>query len=151
VAKDIKGLITASTEQVTGGVRLVGETGDLLEKIVARVGQINGLISGITRQTESQSVNLVQVNTAVAEMDRMTQRNAAMVEQSTAASRSLADEANNLTKLVNQFRIGGAGARLSVIAPIPVPASFAPVAMPVSQGNLALKADLALEEDWTEF
>ncbi|MEY4720819.1 MAG: hypothetical protein RIQ46_544, partial [Pseudomonadota bacterium] len=103
-AKDIKELITASTAQVSGGVGLVGDTGNLLEKIVTRVGEIAEAVTEIARSTENQSVNLQQVNSAVGDMDRMTQQNAAMVEESTAAARSLAEEARELTALVAQFR-----------------------------------------------
>jgi methyl-accepting chemotaxis protein len=147
-AKDIKELITASAEQVSSGVRLVGQTGELLEKIVTRVGEISNLVGEIALSTESQSVNLQQVNSAVGDMDRMTQQNAAMVEQSTAASRSLADEANELASLVGQFRIGADSA-----ATIAFPSSATrrkATPSPVVQGNLALKVSPS-EEDWSEF
>lgn len=147
-AKDIKELISASTQEVAGGVKLVGETGQLLEKIVNRVGEINQLVAEIAQSTESQSVNLQQVNSAVGDMDRMTQQNAAMVEQSTAAARSLADEANELSSLVDQFRLGSKSA-----AAIQFPASAMrrrATPAPVRHGNLALKAP-ETNEDWAEF
>jgi methyl-accepting chemotaxis protein len=145
-AKDIKTLITNSTEQVSGGVALVGETGTLLETIVARVGDINERISGIARSTENQAINLQQVNAAVGDMDRMTQQNAAMVEQSTAASRSLADEANELSGLVGQFRTGGESG--TTIA-FPSSAARRKVA-PAVHGNLALKPSPS-QDDWSGF
>jgi methyl-accepting chemotaxis protein len=148
-AKDIKALITASTEQVAGGVRLVGETGELLEKIVTRVGEISSQVSEIARSAESQSVNLGQVNVAVSEMDRMTQQNAAMVEQSTAAARSLAAEASELSSLVSQFDTGSS-APASRPAAEPTPLRRAPP--PPVHGNLALKqTSFADGDDWTEF
>jgi methyl-accepting chemotaxis protein len=112
-AKDIKTLITASTQQVEDGVALVAETGSLLEKILSSVGEISGAMKDIAENASLQSVNLQQINTTVGEMDRMTQQNAAMVEQSTAASRSLADEANELTALVARFSTGEGGADMT--------------------------------------
>ncbi|MFM5931395.1 MAG: methyl-accepting chemotaxis protein [Novosphingobium sp.] len=148
-ARNIKDLINASTEQVSGGVKLVGETGVLLEKIVGRVGEISNRISEIARSAESQSVNLQQVNASVSEMDRMTQQNAAMVEESTAASRSLADEAGELSNLVGQFKTGASAASPKVSAPRPAKArKAAPV--PAVHGNLALKPT-DFDDDWTEF
>ncbi len=147
-AKDIKVLITNSTEQVSGGVSLVGETGKLLETIVTRVGDINERIGEIATSTESQAINLQQVNVSVGDMDRMTQQNAAMVEQSTAAARSLADEANELSGMVGQFRTGGEGS-----APIAFPSSASrrkAASAPATRGNLALKPTVS-EEDWAEF
>jgi methyl-accepting chemotaxis protein len=105
-AKDIKQLISASVRQVDGGVTLVGRAGQVLEKIVARVGDISGRVTEISRAAEGQATNLGQVNTSMGAMDRMTQQNAAMVEQSTAAARSLANEAKDLAGLVARFRTG---------------------------------------------
>jgi len=110
-AKDIKGLIAASTGQVATGVALVGQTGDKLGKIVARVDDITGLIHEIAGAAGRQAINLQQVNDAVGEMDKMTQRNAAMVEQTTAATRSLAEEAGQLHSLVTGFHTGDANTR----------------------------------------
>ena len=153
-AKDIKELITASTEQVAGGVRLVGETGDLLGTIVTRVGEIDEVITEIARSTEGQASNLLQVNSVVSEMDRMTQQNAAMVEQSTAAARSLADDARGLAELVGRFRTG---AEVSAALPArkvetgPHRARAAPPPLPVA-GNLAVAASFQPDaDDWSEF
>jgi methyl-accepting chemotaxis protein len=146
-AKDIKELITVSTKEVSGGVTLVGETGDLLEKIVGRVGEISDRVAEIARSTESQSVNLQQVNAAVGEMDRMTQQNAAMVEESTAAARSLAEEARDLNQLVGQFRTGSESAKsVATIAAAP----RRKFAQPAVVGNLAIKSEPA-GDDWSEF
>jgi len=151
-ARDIKALITGSTEQVEGGVRLVHETGELLGKIVGSVGQISSSVTEIAKATENQSVSLEQVNSAIGEMDRMTHQNAAMVEQSTAAARSLADEANSLSGQVAQFRTGSAGGRPS--APVvPLKQTARPQARPLpTRGNLALRPDpVADGDDWSEF
>ncbi len=148
-AKDIKALISNSTEQVSGGVALVGETGTLLETIVTRVGEINERIAEIARSTENQAVNLQQVNSAVGDMDRMTQQNAAMVEQSTAASRSLADEAGELSGLVGQFRTGAESAATLTLPSIAARRRSPPA--PAVHGNLALKPVAHADEDWSEF
>ena len=108
-AKEIKALITASTEQVDAGVDLVGRTGEALSRIVAQVGQINGVVSEIAASAQEQATGLEQVNVAVTQMDQATQQNAAMVEESTAASHALSREANNLTELMGQFSVGQGG------------------------------------------
>ncbi|MBU6266007.1 MAG: methyl-accepting chemotaxis protein [Sphingomonadales bacterium] len=124
-AKDIKSLITTSTEQVTSGVTLVGETGTLLSRIVNKVGEITDLITGIAESAEAQADSLGHVNTAVVEMDRVTQKNAAMVEQATAASRSLAEEARDMNSVVARFRTGPAD-RAQAPAPRSAAANRAP-------------------------
>ena len=105
-AKEIKTLISASTAQVSSGVQLVGQTGEALQRIVSRVAEIDRLVSEIAASAQEQSVGLAQVNTAVNQMDQVTQQNAAMVEQSTAASHNLAQEAQGLAGSVGMFRIG---------------------------------------------
>jgi len=105
-AKEIKALITASTDQVDAGVDLVGKTGEALARIVAQVGQINGVVAEIAASAQEQATGLEQVNVAVTQMDQATQQNAAMVEQSTAASHALSREADNLTQLMGQFSVG---------------------------------------------
>jgi len=112
-ANHIKQLITSSTEQVGAGVELVNETGTMLGAIVERIGEVTAMIGRIADSAQSQAVHLSQVNTTVAEMDRVTQQNAAMVEQTTAAARALGDEANQLSTLVRQFRSRDVDARPS--------------------------------------
>ena len=89
-AKQIKGLISASSTQVESGVKLVAETGKSLERIMAQVGEINAVVGEIAAGAQEQATGLEQVNSAINQMDQVTQQNAAMVEQSTAASHSLA-------------------------------------------------------------
>jgi len=108
-AREIKTLISASTTSVDTGVRLVGETGAALHRIVERVAEIDGLVSEIAASAQEQATGLRQVNTAVNQMDQMTQQNAAMVEQSTAASHVLAREAQALEDSVGRFDIGRSG------------------------------------------
>ena len=83
----------------------MGETGRSLERIAAQVAQINSVVGEIAVSAQEQARGLAEVNTAVNQMDQMTQQNAAMVEQSTAASHSLAKEAEVLTQLTTRFRI----------------------------------------------
>lgn len=104
-AKEIKTLISDSSTKVGDGVRLVGETGEALERIVNEVGQINALVGEIASAAQEQATGLQQVNVAVNQMDQVVQQNAAMVEESTAASHTLAREATNLTDLMGQFRL----------------------------------------------
>jgi methyl-accepting chemotaxis protein len=106
-AKEIKSLISTSSEEVEHGVRLVGETGDSLSGIVTKVLEISELVTEIAASAHEQAGALAQVNAAVSQMDQVTQQNAAMVEQSTAASRTLASETHELARLVAQFNIGG--------------------------------------------
>ena len=107
-ARDIKSLITASTDQVGAGVRLVGETGTLLDHMVGKIGEIATLVTGIAGSAERQAVRVATVNASVHEMDRVTQQNAAMSEETTAAARSLADEAHELSQTVSRFGADGA-------------------------------------------
>ena len=107
-AKDVKARITASGAQVVEGVRLVGQTGKALDQIIDRIGDVSGLVSKIATAAEHQASGLQQVNTTVAEMDGMTQQNAAMVEEATAAARDLADGADGLIRQVARFRTGEA-------------------------------------------
>ncbi|MGK6323566.1 methyl-accepting chemotaxis protein [Sphingomonas sp. DT-51] len=136
-ARDVKTKITASTDQVDAGVGLVSDTGKALERIIARISEISTLVGTIADSAEQQAGGLQQVNLAVAEMDGVTQQNAAMVEQATAAARSLADEAEALTRRVSSFRLeaahGAGREQAAVEARRPARALVA--------GNLALKGD----------
>ena len=105
-AKEIKALISASSQQVERGVDLVGETGKVLERIVTQVTQINGVVTEIAASAEEQSTGLQEVNTAVNQMDQVTQQNAAMVEEATAASHALTQEADTLSRLIARFELG---------------------------------------------
>jgi methyl-accepting chemotaxis protein len=103
-AKEIKGLISASTAQVDQGVVLVGQTGEALERIVSQVVEISGSIAEIAVSATEQSTGLEQVNTAVTEMSQMTQKNAALVGEASSATRNLTLESDELAKLVARYR-----------------------------------------------
>ena len=105
-AKEIKALIVSSSEQVGRGVALVDQTGEALKDIVERVSEIDILISDIARSSQEQASGLAQVNVAINLMDQATQKNAAMVEETTAATISLRSETAQLAEFVGGFRIG---------------------------------------------
>ncbi|API53408.1 methyl-accepting chemotaxis protein [Rhizobium leguminosarum] len=108
-AKEIKALISTSGSHVQTGVSLVGETGKALDAIVQEVQEINQHVHAIAEASREQSIGLQEINTAVNTMDQGTQQNAAMVEESTAASHNLATEAAALNNLLGQFRLTGTG------------------------------------------
>ncbi|NEJ69822.1 HAMP domain-containing protein [Rhizobium phaseoli] len=112
-AKEIKGLIQNSSKEVESGVKLVRDTGQALKTIGGFISQINHHMDSIATSAKEQSVGLSEVNVAVNRMDQTTQQNAAMVEQSTAASDSLAQQAQTLRELVSQFRLDDAASSQS--------------------------------------
>jgi methyl-accepting chemotaxis protein len=157
-AKHIKELIGESSKQVERGVALVGQSGEALDRIVGKVAEIAKLAGNISQLAASQANSLQQVNVAVGEMDKMTQQNAAMVEQSTAAARSLTGEAGQLTGLVSRFTLAGGDDRAPRVQaeprkPKPAPraraAGHAP--RPMTRGNLAVALAPSANEDWSEF
>ncbi len=108
-AKEIKALISASSVQVQKGVGLVDRTGHSLERLLALVDQINQRVVAIAASAAEQATGLKEVNAAMNQMDQVTQQNAAMVEQSTAASHALAQESATLTTLVERFSLRAIG------------------------------------------
>ncbi len=113
-AQEIKTLIQTSSAEVGSGVELVRETGIALHEIAGRVAGINEHMDAIATSSKDQSIGLSEVNTAINSMDQTTQQNAAMVEQSTAASAALSQEVEKLHDLVAQFRLGTTQASGSV-------------------------------------
>ena len=112
-AKEIKGLIQNSSSEVENGVKLVRDTGSALKTISGFIVEINTHMESIATSAKEQSVGLAEVNTAVNAMDQTTQQNAAMVEQSNAASNTLANEAVRLRELVNRFSLAEASSAAS--------------------------------------
>jgi len=117
-AKDVKARVTASTAQVDRGVELVSNTGVALKRITEQMDRIRALIGNIATASRQQAETLGQINIAVGEMDSITQHNAAMVEETTAAARSLADEAARLNEAVSIFRVACAEMRHPGGAPL---------------------------------
>ncbi|HJV71665.1 methyl-accepting chemotaxis protein [Ideonella sp.] len=103
-AKEIKSLIGASVDQVETGAKLVDDAGQTMEEIVAKVKRVSDLIGEISAATAEQSGGITQVNQAVAHLDQITQQNAALVEQSAAASQSLSEQTARLVEAVGVFR-----------------------------------------------
>ncbi len=108
-AKEIKALIASSSNQINSGATLVGEAGQALERIVGRVGDVTRLITEISASVREQANGLKEVNIAVNRMDQITQQNAAMVEESTAASHAMRQEAEQLGSMIRRFRISDEG------------------------------------------
>ena len=105
-AKEIKALIESSVERVDAGSRLVTQAGAAIQDIVVNALKVSSFITEITAAAHEQSDGIGQVNSAVAHLDRMTQQNAALVEQSAAAAESLRDQAGRLTEVVQVFQLG---------------------------------------------
>ncbi|WP_207077826.1 methyl-accepting chemotaxis protein [Novosphingobium sp. KA1] len=177
-AKEIAGIIKGSGADVANGVEMMTRTKGALEQIVSRTGTLASMIDAIAVSAGDQAAAIQQVNTVVAQMDTSTQQNAALVEQSTAASRSLAEEAVRMGTLVGRFTMGGASRSASMrassapsasaYAPSSAPSSAPVLAMPrpavsapsysapspstpaprISVGNTAVAA---AQDDWSEF
>lgn len=161
-AKDVKEKITASTDQVEHGVTLVSEAGEAIERIIDRISEIANLVDGIATSANEQSTGLQQINTAVSEMDGVTQQNAAMVEQATAAARNLADEARALNQHIEHFRMTGDRRRTGSDNPVhqlqtraATAARWAPAVSianaPVTKRAAAGGSVSVSEDDWSEF
>jgi methyl-accepting chemotaxis protein len=112
-AKEIKALVTTSSQQVEQGVALVGRTGTALQSIVAEINNIAQLIGDIAHSAQEQSTGINEINSAVANMDRMTQQNSSMVQDTANSSHTLSEQAAHLAELVGTFRLasGEQGAR----------------------------------------
>jgi methyl-accepting chemotaxis protein len=155
-AKEIKALISASTEQVAQGVDLVGQTGRALARIAEQVAQINGVVAEIAASAQEQATGLHQVNAAVNQMDQVTQKNAAMVAQASAAAHSLREGTDALSDLVAQFRVGdmapaAATTRPAIRKPNPVHAVQQKVASFAGGGGRPRTAAAPASETWEEF
>jgi len=104
-AREIKSLIGASVEKVASGARLVKDAGSTMDEIVTSVQRVNDIIQEITVATGEQSTGLGQINTAVTQLDHMTQQNAALVEEAAAAAESLKEQAGRLSVAVGAFKL----------------------------------------------
>ena len=108
-AREIKSLINTSADEVKGGVSLVLSTGEALKEIETLVNRVDDHVTTIARAAEEQSMALTEINSSVNHMDQMTQQNAAMVEETTAASQVLADEARQLRTQLERFQLESNG------------------------------------------
>ena len=129
-AKEIKDLIRNSSAEVGNGVKLVSDTGEALKTIESYIVTINQHMDAIATSAREQSVGLSEVNTAVNQMDQVTQQNAAMVEEANAAGATLANEASRLRGLIGQFQLGGAATYQPMLRNTTATASMASSASP---------------------
>jgi len=152
-AKEIKSLINASGAQVENGVSLVTKAGSALQEIAEQVRDINGNVVAIVDAAREQSTALAEINQAVNTVDQGTQQNAAMVEEQTAASHSLAREAAALFELLGQFKFEDASRSVSSSRSVHHQASPVAARRTVSRplatrGSAALAAN---QEEWQDF
>ncbi|RYF27832.1 MAG: HAMP domain-containing protein [Comamonadaceae bacterium] len=120
-AKEIKQLISTSVQNVEAGSAQVANAGQSMEEIVGSVRRVSDLIGEITASSTEQRDGIAQVNQAVANLDQMTQQNAALVEESSAAATAMRDQAQRLSQVVSVFNVGAAVA----VAQAPAPRAFA--------------------------
>ncbi|WP_191229282.1 methyl-accepting chemotaxis protein [Aurantiacibacter xanthus] len=162
-AEEIRQLINSSIAEVASGAQLVRDTGTALDQIIQRIADVATTANAISQALSSHAGSLENAKSAMGEIDRSTHQNAAMAEESNAAARQLAAEADNLTQLVTQFRLSGSNAsvlasmaaeRMNRESAAPRPAYRAPAAMPAAvSGNLALAVapEAFDDQDWSEF
>lgn len=152
-AKEIKELISVSSQHVGTGVDLVGKAGTALNVIVGKVSEISALVAEIAVASQEQSSGLGEINTAINQMDQVTQQNAAMVEESTAASHQLKREAADLTELTARFQTGAAPAAVATqrkaraTPQAPVQQQRQRMALVAANGSKMHTA----KDDWQEF
>jgi methyl-accepting chemotaxis protein len=131
-AKEIKALIQDSAEKVEQGAKLVNRSGDTLTTIVTSVKRVSDIIGEIDAASEQQATGIDQINLAIAQLDKNTQQNAAMVEEATAAAESMTEQSRSLMELVRFFKVGDTGEarpRVDSVRPA-APAAVAAAAAP---------------------
>jgi methyl-accepting chemotaxis protein len=148
-ASDVKTKITSTAAHVTTGVELVNETGGSLGRIIERVSSVSSSIQAMAEAAEQQSTGLREVNSAISSMDMMTQQNAAMVEQTTAATELLAKEAEELFRAFSTFKVDDSVRRAQAAS---APVMAIPRAAPPRQVHAPVVGNLAVQtDDWSEF
>ncbi|MFS2217060.1 methyl-accepting chemotaxis protein [Telluria sp. Tellsp104] len=155
-AKEIKDLIDASTQRVADGATLAGQAGQTMRDIVDSIGRVTGIMNEIVASSREQASGIGQVNQAIVQMDGVTQQNAALVEESAAATRAMHEQAQALAGLVEVFRVEAKA------QPAPKPAlpsarraapaaAPAPPARPARKPVAARKTPATVEADWEAF
>ncbi|HHA2452106.1 TPA: methyl-accepting chemotaxis protein [Stenotrophomonas maltophilia] len=151
-AKEIKGLIEDSVGKVADGSALVRQAGTTMGEIVASVQRVTDIMADISAASQEQSSGIEQVNQAVVQMDETTQQNAALVEEASAAARSMEEQANLLAEAVSVFRTGAAAAAISVPRALAaVAASVTPVRRPAVLSPRIEPTLAANAGGWEEF
>jgi len=138
-AKEIKGLIDDSVTNVDTGNALVAQAGSTISRVVASVRQVSGIVDEIAGASREQSLAIEQVNQAISEMDNVTQKNAALVEEATAAAEALNGKARHLTQVVGAFVLDAAPGQRS---PDARAAAVAAPALPPLSNRETLSAQL---------
>ena len=164
-AKEIKELIAASVANVDTGSRLVNEAGQTMGDIVDSIVRVTDIMGEITSATHEQTIGIEQINMAIAQMDEVTQQNAALVEEAAAASQSMQEQAGELAHVVGFFKTGNHVASAPKLTPVrTAPVAAAPaIARPAAKPAPARKAvaavaaaparrsNAAAESEWEEF
>jgi len=132
-AKEIKSLITDSVGRVDQGARLADDAGKTMGEVVESVSRVSQIIGEMATATREQSTGIAQVNTAVGDLDKVTQHNASLAEQSTAASESLRHLAREMVDVVSVFRLAAADVAT-------LPATRSTPALPIAPAKLRLAA-----------
>jgi methyl-accepting chemotaxis protein len=148
-AKEIKALISLSGNQVEAGVRMVRQTDATLQSVIGRVVEIDRLVDGLARSSADQASGLSQVEAAVTQMDQVTQQNAAMVEQASAATHSLNQEVERLMALVQRFKLR----KPTGVSAAPAPVGHSPQRRTTVSRAIPRQSNLAVAQtaDWQEF
>jgi len=164
-AKEIKALIQDSVRKVEEGSQLVIQSGQTLDHIVTSVKKVSDIVGEIAGASREQSAGIEQVNKAVVQLDEMTQQNAALVEQASAASHSMADQAKSLNQMMERYQVSaeaaaaaaaqasnrrsaGAATKTAAAAAAPAARAAAPAR---AAAKPAVKAAAGGSDDWTEF
>ncbi|STQ93923.1 Aspartate chemoreceptor protein [Janthinobacterium lividum] len=159
-AKEIKELIAASVANVDTGSRLVNEAGQTMGDIVDSIVRVTDIMGEITSATHEQTIGIEQINMAIAQMDEVTQQNAALVEEAAAASQSMQDQAGELAHVVGFFKTGNHVASAAKLAPVRTAPAAPAIARPAAKPAPARKAvaaaparrsNAAAESEWEEF
>ncbi|TWI61233.1 methyl-accepting chemotaxis sensory transducer with TarH sensor [Pseudoduganella lurida] len=156
-AREIKGLIDESVEKVGSGSILAEQAASAMSDMVSSVERVTGIVIDIAEASREQSDGINQVNQSIVQMDEVTQRNAALVEEAAATTQSMRDETDSLLRAVSAFKLAGDAAIAAAPAPSlrPAPRATAPTApatQPVPQlPRRAAPARTAPADDWEEF
>ena len=162
-AKEIKNLIRESVAKVDDGSKLVDASGKALQEIVSSVKKVTDVVAEIAASSQEQAEGIAQVNRAIISMDEMTQQNAALVEEASAAAQAMTEQSANLTQMLSRFQVGDSlrAATAPAASPAAAPerrsptrawarstAKPAPKSAPAAE---AKKAAAGSSTDWTEF
>ncbi|WP_393999898.1 methyl-accepting chemotaxis protein [Luteimonas sp. WGS1318] len=153
-AKEIKGLIDDSTSKVSDGAALAGQAGKTMGEIVASVQRVTDIMSEIAAASQEQASGIEQVNQTITQMDETTQQNAALVEEASAAARSMEEQAAGLAQTMSIFRVEQAQVAVQAVLsahkapPVAVPAARRPAP---TRPSPVKSAPAVAEADWAEF